>query len=271
MKKIILVFALLFGLVLSAQNYPGKDVQLLEGKTLKVIPLKENLQKYGYRGFFKDEKLQKNYKKGSGYSTDYKALVGKEFKVAAIERYNFGYPPEPRYRLVLENAETGKLYFQYDEKWNSTFKFEVIGGLEFPEGHFCTFIEPIDAKPHEPGGQWYQTKGKLEGISLYGYVGKENSITFHINFNTGEKEFKTEKGKGITLVFDNGQTISRPDDDVIPDSNGSNVLTVKLLVYGDENIKLIKEHTITGVKLGKYQDEIVEGFTIREYIKCILK
>jgi len=270
MKKIILVFALLLSLSGFAQNYPGNNPDLLTGKTVKVLPLKESLQSYGFRGFFKDAELQKNYKK-SGATTPYKVLVGKEFKVTAIERYKKPLKNDVRYRLVLDNAETGTLYYDYDEVSSVEYPFEVIGGLEFPADHFCSLVTPANAKPHEPDGKWFETTKPLEGISIFGYKGKESLVRFYIDFNTGEKDFQTPKGKGVTLTFDNGETISRPDDDVIPASDGGNVLTVKIMAITPAQVKLVQEHSLISIKVGKYEKAIKNGFTFKEQIKCMLK
>jgi len=274
MKKIILVFALVFGLTASAQNYPGENVVLLKDKTLKVTPKKEELQKYGYSLFYKDDKLQKNYKK-SGTSTPYDALVGKEFKVTAIEPYKNPYMKYTKYKLVLDNPETGKLYYDYDPVSEGNYNFEVIGGLEFPDGHFCKSVTLSDEKPIKPEGVWYKTLKKIEGISLSAYIDKkredETFLIFFINLNTGEKQFQTEIQKGVTLVFDNGEIMSRSYEEIKPDNDGSNVLSTAFYVFNAADLKFIQEHSIVAVKVGKFEDKIKNGYTIREQIKCMLK
>ncbi|MDV6169542.1 hypothetical protein R1T16_13990 [Flavobacterium sp. DG1-102-2] len=269
MKKIMLLFALLLSINSFAQNYPGEKVELLVGKTIRVIPKDESLQKYGYTDFFKDPDFQKNYKK-SGTSTPYAELAGKEFKVVSFENFIAGRSTK-KTRLVLENPETGTLYFNYNSISPNTFPFEVIGGLEYPEGHFCSNIEPVKAEPYEPGGKFYATKKRTDGVLLYGYKGQHENITFKINYSTGEERFKTVKQKGITLTFDNGEIISRPDDEVLPDSDGNNVLSASIMVLEAHKLKLIKEHSVVSIKVGKYEIKYKEGFALKEYIKCMLK
>lgn len=273
MKKIILLFALVFGLTASAQNYPGDKPELLNGKTLKVQPLIEMRQEIGYKGFFTDEELRNIYKKNV-QSTRYKELMGKEFKVTAVQQYQKPYMKSAKYKLVLENADTGKLYYDYDPVSDRDFNFEVIGGLEFPEGHYCKSVTLSSFKPIKSGGVWYEAVKKIEGISLYAYVDKmrdETMLQFHVNINSGEKQFQTQKQTGVTLVFDNGKTLSMPDQETVPDSDGKNVLTATIWALYPEHFTLIQEHNLVAVKIGKYEDKIKNGHTIREQIKCMLK
>lgn len=273
MKKIILLFALVLGLTASAQNYPGDKPELLNGKTLKVQPLIEVRQEIGYKGFFTDEELRNIYKKNV-QSTRYKELMGKEFKVTAVQQYQKPYMKSAKYKLVLENADTGKLYYDYDPVSDRDFNFEVIGGLEFPEGHYCKSVTLSSLKPIKSGGVWYEAVKKIEGISLYAYVDKmrdETMLQFHVNINSGEKQFQTQKQTGVTLVFDNGKTLSMPDQETVPDSDGKNVLTATIWALYPEHFTLIQEHNLVAVKIGKYEDKIKNGHTIREQIKCMLK
>ena len=59
------IFNLLFLIVIQfcfSQNFVGKHVDLLIGKQVRVLPIKNELnQMYGYKGFFKDEKLGWNH------------------------------------------------------------------------------------------------------------------------------------------------------------------------------------------------------------------
>ena len=85
MKKLLLVLIALP--MIGFGQFPGKDVNLLLNKELKVLPKAESLHKYGYDYFFKNKKMKKKYACCDSYNSKYKALANKVFKVINIEPY----------------------------------------------------------------------------------------------------------------------------------------------------------------------------------------
>ena len=160
MKKIILLLAFFTTIASKAQNFPADHIELLEGKELKVMPLPESSQPYGYRNFYSDSKLKKVYKEKK-HSTPYNVLVGKVFKVLSYEPY-LNLIGQQRYKLKLENEDTGILYYEYDPSFEYDFNFEVIGGLVFSEEFYC---EQIMEKSTSTIEQYLETPMK-DGVQL---------------------------------------------------------------------------------------------------------
>lgn len=57
--------------------FPGNDTSLISGQQLKVTPLDKMFQKYGYEGFYKDEKLKKIYECCDGINSKFTACFTK--------------------------------------------------------------------------------------------------------------------------------------------------------------------------------------------------
>lgn len=268
MKKIMLLFALLVGLSAFAQNFPGEKVELLSGKTLTVLPLEQNLQEFGYKGFFTDADL-KNIYKNEGTSTSYKALAGKVFKVVSYEPY-INSSKELKYKLLIENSETGKLYFDYDSEYSFSFPFEVVGGLTYPKDFFCNKI--TEKEMGDPNNTWYQAP-VADGVQVFNSVGKTQLIYMTINVPTNEKYVPNVIKRGAVLTFDNGKTIVLPDEKIKTEKSPvSNNAVFKAIIHiSQENYELVKAHKLVAVKLDKYENQHNSGYAIREYLKCFLK
>jgi hypothetical protein len=269
MKRFLLLMAFAVSVTVGAQNYPGEKVELLKDKQLKVLPVEQSLQKYGYKGFYSDEKLKKVYKE-KDYATAYDKLVNKVFKVESFEPYKNSLG-DTKYKLKLTNPDAGTLYFDYDTKYSHTFPFEVVGGLTFPEGYFC---EMEAEKESATAGVRYYEFPVQDGFRISHYVAKSlNSISVKINTPL---DVKLESGtllRGVTLVLENGSKVEFPDAEVkvSPRTGGSLLTGMIVLVLSDAKVNLLKEHKITQIIQNKYPREFSEGFTVREYIKCLAK
>lgn len=268
MKKIISLLALFLSLGAFAQNFPGEKVELLNGKTLKVLPKEESLQKYGYRDFYKDAGLKKVYEK-EGTSTAYKALVNKEFKVLSYEPFTDA-GRNAKFKLLIENSETGKLYFDYDPKFSHSFPFEVIGGLNFPKDFFCNKIYEKEVK--ESSARWYEAPVE-EGIQTI--ISKSAGGDFFfltINQPTGEKFQSGIVRRGLEITFANGSTISMPDEELKSSANpyGNLLVSAVVGIIAPVDLKLLQESKIVSVKLNKYVSDVKNGATLQEYSKCLI-
>jgi len=271
MKKLLLLAALAFSLAVNAQNFPGELVQLLEGKELKVSPLSEPLQKYGYRGFYTDDKLKKVYKEKSNV-TPYEKLQGKTFKFVSYEAYkDFG---TPKYKLKIDNTETGALYFEYDPRYSNKFPFEVIGGITFPSGYFCE--KAVEKKTEGDKSRKYDLP-VADGITL-SYFRDESFKFMFLTINTPSDIAlaKDAIARGVTLTFDNGKTIDMPDEQLkfATGPTGKTVLSalIGFIIYKNEaEIELLKNHKLVKIKLYKTERDFSEGYTLKEYVKCATK
>jgi hypothetical protein len=265
------LFAFLLGLSAFAQNFPGKKIELLKDKTLKVLPEEESLQRFGYRGFYTDHDLQNVYRK-EGTTTLYSALAGKEFKVISYEEFRMGFNNEYLfYKLLIENPETGKLYFKYNPEYSHTFPFEVIGGLAYPEGFFCESIVEEKGNVVKEGDRWYEAPMD-RGIKLSRYKGQLNPIYIQVNVPTDVAHDETIVRRGYVITFENGKTIAKPTKELISfkGPTGKTVITTDINLYEESELKLLKEQKIKSVKLDKFEMNLENGFTLREYAKCLI-
>jgi hypothetical protein len=269
MKKIILVFALLFSLLTCAQNFPGEQVELLAGKSLIVLPVKESLQKYGYRGFYKDVSLKKIYKK-EGTTTAYTELADKEFKVVSYEPYTNSIR-DKKFKLLIENPETGQVYYDYDPRYSSSFPFKVVGGLDYPKDFFCNKIYEKDMKSVSKS-TWYAAPAQDGMEASLSKSEKGNFLFLHINVPTSEKYASGVIRRGAELIFADGTSLSMPDEELKSQANpfGSLLLSVTLGLNKPKYLELIQEKVIVSVKLNKYESEIKEGFSLQQYFKCLI-
>ncbi len=263
MKNVLLFIALFSASVLSAQNFSGESVALLEGKELKVKPLEKSGQKYGYREFYTDSDLKKVYKK-DGFNTKYSALSDKVFKVVSYEPFNSHVGT--KYKLKIENPDTGILYYKYDPKFSVIFPFEVIGGLTYPDGFFCNQI-----KEESPVGDAKRYQFKFaDGVQIIQLKDEENNIYANINLPVNSKIAYNVMLTGAVLELENGQSINLPSQKISHEDNGAGGTVINALItLSNEHTDLLKKHKLFKIKFDKYERTYDEGLTLQEYIKCV--
>ncbi|WP_159799284.1 hypothetical protein [Flavobacterium sp. MK4S-17] len=268
MKKIMSLVAVLCTFLSFGQNFPGEKVDLLTNKQVKVKPVKESSRQYGYEGFYKDEDLKKVYEKKKGYNSDYDALVDKVFTVVSFEPYDkYG---TQKFKIKLENSETGTLYYDYNPKFSSMFPFEVIGGLDYPENFFCDRI--TETETNDESTRRYEFP-YADGIRLIKSVSEFTFIFAIINVPNKNKEVEGAIRRGVVIEFDNGEKIVMSDEKLkhAPNGAGGTVYTGIIGLRDEKDLKLLQERQIVKVKLDKFERDYTEGFTLREYAKCFLK
>lgn len=255
MKKIIFsALSVFMSLIALAQDYPGKQVQLLLNKELKVREIKPSMQNYVYEDFLTSpEVTHKNiYKGDKNRRTPYNELVGKTFKVAEIIPY------KENFMLKLENADTGTLYFNYSPKYASGFKFDVIGGL--PTEFYCGNIESAY------GGALITPPVMGVILRKEAIAGKQTVMITAVVF--GDEAEVNKKGMIITL--ENGKTIVKPNAPVdLTVQNGFRYMASESLTNAD--LKLLSESPIAKIKLFKFSEEFKDLGPIMHYAKCMLK
>ncbi|PZR24411.1 MAG: hypothetical protein DI539_00095 [Flavobacterium psychrophilum] len=261
MKNVMLLLCSLLTTITFAQNFPGKEVQLLKGKELKVLPLKDSEAGLGYKGFYTDPEIRSVYNKGSRY-TNTAALVGKTFKVVDYK------PRYTNYVLTLESPETGIIYYDYNTCAKKDFVFNVIGGIQFPEGYFCNGLE----------------KGKKWISAAEGYVDEIHTpfIEDVCLFRTADDQFKLRVAitttnfkkkdiKGVTLELENGEKLSFPDAviDVTQVGANYNLTTRPRIKIDDSTLEKLQKSKIVRKIIGTYNADVNDGDMIMEYIKCL--
>ncbi|MFP9098495.1 hypothetical protein ACLI09_05515 [Flavobacterium sp. RHBU_24] len=263
MKNIFFLLLSLISIKVFSQSmdYPGKSIEMLEGKELKVKPGTESTQKNGYQGFYTDEALTKVYKKKSPF-TKYEALVGKVFKVLSYK------PNYNDYALKLENPETGIIYFKYNKEGDWNYPFEVIGGLTFPEGFFCDKII-VDKEWDSVNVKYYYVSHTpcKEDICLYQSSGR---YTLYVLI-TAPSDRKETGLKGLTLTLENGKEVSFPDATVAVESSMDSYNYRTEVEINYEQLQLLTESPMVKKLVGNKEKQIQNGRLIMEHIKCLAK
>jgi hypothetical protein len=124
----------------SLTNYLGKDFSKYVGQELYLKGVSESLREYGYREFYihpyrvnYDYPIYKPDK--SKFHSSYDSLSGKYFKVldiyTEIVRNGLGDKMyDNQYLKLLEKKSNDTVYFKYDDKYEHTFPFIVVGFFE---------------------------------------------------------------------------------------------------------------------------------------------
>lgn len=266
-KKVILFIATLFSTISYCQVFPGDLIELLSNKELKVLSKDESLQKYGYDDFYKDEKLKIKFDCCESYNSKYKSLVGKIFKVISYESYN-NIIGALKYKLKIENLETGILYFDYDPKYDFKFPFEVVGGLTLPEGFYCKGIEQTTDKFT---GEIKTTTDYSEGICFV-KVEKDKKRKLYLAINETGATLNVGQ-KGLILLLENNKRIDKPEAtiDVKPSSSSSGYIYSAFVELSDADLNLLITNRITDNRLFIYDGTIRNGEKLKEILKCLIK
>lgn len=253
----MLLLALLLSLNSFAQNFPGERVELLKGKTIKVTPFDSEVRsKMGYYGFYKDAALEKIYKK-SGNGTPVNELVGKEFKVVSIQPFVTALK-ENLYKLLLENAETGNLYYKYNPQQSASFPFEVVGGLEVPSDFYKDYVK----RDLIEGVHVTQTKN-MESIEFKSFKMPSGTVfSGYIN-----RPYSDSPGEGATITFKDNSKIEKPEA-VLEKYQSGNTIYFKAKFYlTAEECNKLTNNEIISVKAGNVEKNIKDGSLIKGVFK----
>lgn len=275
MKKILILGLIIYCANAFSQdeteNFPGKHVEMLIGKELKVKELDKYQQIRGYEGFYSKLKLEERYDKDKKL-TKYEALVGKVFKVIKYDSYTYkiaNVVEEEKYILTLENLELGTVYFYYDPLYSFKFPFEIIGGLEYPKGFFC---KDIEEKKDKFTSEITYNSPLNYGISVIKKI-KENVTDLYLYIEVNGSSASVDK-QGVVLLLENGLKIERPTEKInvrVYSNKYTSGYTYSAIVHPDTNeLKLLTQFKITDVRLYIYDSQIVYGNKLIEYLKCII-
>ncbi len=270
MKKILLISCLSLTTLSFGQNFPGTEVELLLNREIKVLELEQRLQDYGYDCFYKNKSLKRIYARGKNDNSKYASLVGKTFKVTNYLPHT-GIYGDCHYILTIDNPETGTLYFYYFPKYEHKFPFEVVGGLDLPEGFYCKQID-ID-QPDTTNARTSFTTPYFEGFSLT--KTKETVRVDDVSYSLAIRQYGVTQdiGKtGLTLLLENDKKIVRPNAKirVEADHNSNGYIYLVVIILSKEEIDLLLNNRIISRKLNIYDSEIKRGNLIQEYFKCLL-
>ncbi|WP_395049750.1 hypothetical protein [Flavobacterium sp.] len=264
------IFNLLFLIVIQfcfSQNFVGKHVDLLIGKQVRVLPMKDELnQMYGYKGFFKDEKLSKTYDKSSPYSK-YKSLVNKNFTVTKAIPYTDEIQDE-RYKLVLENKDIGILYYDYNPTYDRDFLFEIIGGIVLPADFYCEEIEKSIDK-FTNAIQYKASTGDL--VSIF-KIEKNGSKSFYLSIGVYGATVSGLNEKGVILLLKNNKKIEKPDERLDTKYDGDlGYLYSAFIKLNDSDLELLKNNELTDARLYIFDKSYSDNYKLIEFLKCLTK
>lgn len=268
MKRVtLLLMATLITTFLFGQNFPANDVDLLLDKEIKVMEIPEILQEYGYSDFYINDLLKERYHCCKNYNTPYYSLVGKVFKILSYEPY-IDIIGSKRYKIKIENPETGILYYDYHPEYRNSFAFEVIGGLDLPEDFYC---QDIKTKTDKFEGTTISRSKDLYGISFAKEIRDGSSYIYMRLENEGSTLNVGENG--LILLFENGKKLERPNENIDTKVNkhGKGYLYSAFIELTRPEIELIIENRITDTRLFIYDAEVKYGDILSEYLKCLTK
>jgi hypothetical protein len=262
MKKFFSIALLTLALSTYAQ-FPGRHPELLLNKEVQVTELSPRLQTYGYRDFHKKEEMKVGDK-----AIKYSELVGKIFKVTNVTPYDrYG---TSKFKLKLESADNGVMYYDYDPTYEDLFKLSVVGGLTLPEGIYCSDLKSENDKFTS---EVKTTVPYTEGVSFI-KVEKDGKSTIYLIINQIASTLKL--GDGFILLLENGKRIENASEKIDVKVNsgytGATGYVYSAFVALSENdIKLLTENSITDKRLYIYDGVVKNGNKIKEYLKCLVK
>lgn len=256
-----MLLALLAGFIAAAQDCPWERIELLDNKTLKVLPLSEDLQRLGYKGFYSDIDLKEVFKR-IGKTSDYNALAGKEFKVVSFERYA-NRAAENRYKLLLKSPEGDALYYDYNPADCSAFPFEIKRAPK-PPVDYCADIKTDKTSSGVP---YYGTR-YTEGVTLGRYFAAEKTYTV-IEVKTNSVPAAEQ---GVSIQLSNNVTIERADSPVVAIKNGLGLNTyMAVVVLKEEEAELVKNNEIVKTTMGgNIVTEVKKGPLLKAYFNCLI-
>jgi len=262
MKKITTLLLLLGSFLLHAQeSYPAKHPELLIGKEVKVLDITSD----EYPDFFTDKELQKAYSPPPGQKiyTAKAALLGKIFKVIDVKR-DKSYDIED-VTIELEGRDNLKLYYRYDQKYDFDYHFEVIGGLNLPDGFYCEYITTTNT---EEGTNAKASVGV--GVHVSKDVEKGKSA-YYLIFNL----FLPKDSKplsSLTLILDGQKTIVKKSSLIIPEFHDGLKYKYSFTTFlTPQDLALIKVNKITGVRLGDQVAPVPNGQKMQGILNCLSK
>lgn len=282
-KKLFTICFILTIINVFGQNFPENNPKLLLNKTVKPKEINEALQQYSYKNFFvsfnkdkkqftKDDKKNKPFSSGPSYLpvSDYKKLIGKEFKVIEIFEITPKYTSSDKeYAIEIENPEIGKIFYKYDPRYEHNFELEVVGDLDYPEDFFCSKIKNEKDK-FEDTERFYTPSEN--GISFMKTISKGKSIIFLSVSNYGSSLSIAKKG--LTILFEDGTKFTKSDANIDTKANsGRGYFYSVFIQLTQEEIIVFKEKNIADSRVYAYDNKIKEDSAkkIRAYLKCLTK
>lgn len=232
MKKLSLLFAILFSLFVKAQDYPGKMPQLLLNKEVTMV-VNDMIKKYGYNNFYKDSKANEYY--AGKTAVPYEKLMNRAFKVTEVKPHN-----SDRFYLITITDDTETIYFKYDSKYASEYYFEVKGGLELPADFYA---DKVKKTVSEELGEVSFESDKVSGLDFTKTIYEDAGIGYTLGVVVPCKEYHID-AKKVTLNLSDGNVITKTTDAISVTVSGSNFVYLATLLLNDKELELLKNSPI---------------------------
>jgi len=270
MRKLILFSLIVLSTISYGQNFPSNSIELLIGKDLKVREKEESLQKYGYRDFYIDEALKLKYDASqSDANSKYESLVGKVFKLVSFDPYTDKTGGAKKFKLKLDNPETGIIYYDYDPRFENEFEFVVVGGIDYPDGFFNKDIK--ESRDKFKSEVTYSTPVGYDKINFMKVKTLKDTHTYMCISEIGSNVNLNKKG--VVILLENGFRINKPQADlrVEVSNSGTDYVYSAFFELNANDIKMLTANVITDYRLYIYDRAVTTGYTLREQLKSILK
>lgn len=270
MKKItFLITAFLFSVAAVAQDSPGNRPELLLNKTVMVKPLTDGVLAYekGYDAFFTSQTMAARYAENKSRRTKHDALAKRYFKIQEIQPVNN--PVSKDYLIQLRDTVTEEtIYYKFNPQSESLGKyyFQVVGGLKYPADFFCDFIEEHNDKAK---GENVFKGSIVEGLHIK-KIKKGKEVTYRLDVVTVEQVISMLRG--VTLVFENGQKIEKPDAEAQMSTNkNDNIVYIASVELTPAELSLLQQQKVVSGKISKFAKTYTEGEKLKGMARCIAK
>lgn len=198
-------------------------------------------------------------------------LEGMEFKVVAYFKkfYKSNHRKDydnGNYLLVLQNDIIGFVYYEYNPKDEDNLEFDVLGGLDYPEGYWCNKITVTNDKFDDLITSSTPNNKRLKLFKII-----DKGITNYFLNITQFQHVANVNINGVYILFDDGTKWIKKDNPISVEVIGSSFHYSSLIRLTTNDLEDLKNKKITDTRLYIFDDKIESdlGYLIQEYAKCI--
>lgn len=263
-KLLFIVFVLSLNAYAQDKIY-GKP-EILKDKQVKILPIKKTALNQEYTNFYSDEAMASFYK--GKLLIEPKLLENRVFNVLDVVKLPVSKYGQ-YYRIKIQDVTNNEiLYYEYNENAHSLgeYYFEVVGGLTYPEGFYCSLVVE---KVAGDGHKIYSSTKNYYGNFIDKKIDlktKEEDYTLYISSSS----IKTPPHKkGVVLTLENGCKINVPHSTVYFEKEQHSAI----LILGKEHVDMLSKSVIKNIEMGGlsfYTDKETFKY-INEILKCMIQ
>lgn len=243
--------------------WPENQPEILIGKTLTPTPKSENLQQYGYSGFYKLNKRnlwvgyddsQSKYDSERG-KVNYSVIVGKKFLLDRVELDTENTSERisgKKYWFYMTDVESNEsVRYYYESKYEFNFHLSLTEEFELPEDWFCRDFT-IDRDKFSGDTRIYTD---FSGSIHFSKIITGENVSYYMSLQVGGSTLNTNEN-GVYLILDNGEVLSFPNEPIDTKVNtnkyGGDWLYTAYVKMSDELLNKLSNHYITDIRLYIY-------------------